>query len=74
MVCPAELRASHGSPEVGNWVAGVAIAPVLMWKGFDLLHWDLVCWLMSSVCSEFYKPQTLDGRIYPENEIQANIH
>lgn len=26
---------------------------------------------MSSVCPEFYKPQTLDGKIYPESEIKA---
>ena len=29
---------------------------------------------MSSICREFYKPQTLDGKIYPENEIKASIH
>ena len=47
---------------------------MLMWKeGVDFSHWNLVYWLMGSICHEFYKPQTLDGKIYPENEIKASI-
>ena len=43
----------------------------LTWKGLIFLHYNLAYWLMSSVCPEFYKPQTLDGKIYPESEIKA---
>lgn len=74
MVYPAELWASPGSPVVQKPVAQIAITYSLLWKELDTVHWDVVCWLMSSMCPEFYKPQTLDGKIYPESEIKANIH